>query len=149
MRCPIAARSLLLVELERRTVHAIALPGGLRPIREDVAEVAAAFGAMHLGAGHEEAAIARGADRLAQGLPERRPAGATFILGRGIEQRRAAARADEGARPLFVVERAGTGAFGAVLAQHLVLQRIELLFPLGVALLDGKGLGIGLRAHDG
>ena len=55
----------------------------------------------------------------------------------GIEQRLAAAGAVEGARALFVVQRAGEGPLGAVLAQHVMLQRIEFLLPLGVALLDG------------
>src|SRR5262245_3694225 len=116
MRSPTSARSLLLVELERRAVHAVALAGRLRSVGEDVAEMAAALGAVHLGAGHEEAAVARGADGVGQRLPERRPARAAFVLGRRIEQRLAASRAAERAGALLEVERAGAGALGAVLA---------------------------------
>src|SRR5262245_38927432 len=132
-----AAELLLLLELQRRAVHAIALAGGPGSVGEDVAEMAAALGAMHLGAGHEMAAVARRADGAVLGRPERWPARAAFVLGRGIEQRLAAAGAAEGAGALLVVQRAGERPLGAVIAQHVMLQRVELLLPLGVALLDG------------
>ena len=54
-----------------------------------------------------------------------------------FEQGLAAAGAAEGAGALLVVERAGEGPLGAVVAQHVMLQRVELLLPLGVALLHG------------
>ena len=60
----------------------------------------------------------------------------------GVEQRLAAAGAAEDARALLVVQRAAEGALGAVLAQHVMLQRIELLLPLGVAFLDGMGIDL-------
>ena len=60
---------------------------------------------------------------------------AALVLGRGIEQGLAAAAAAEDAGALLVVQRAGEGTLGAVVAQHMVLQRIELLLPLAVALL--------------
>ena len=41
-------------------------------------------------------------------------------------------RADEHAGALFLVERAGAGAFGAVLAQHVVLLRREAFLPFGI-----------------
>ena len=41
-----------LVELQRRAVHAIALACRPRSVRKDVAEMTAAFGAMHFGADH-------------------------------------------------------------------------------------------------
>src|ERR1700747_3650385 len=49
---------LLLLELQRARVHAVALPGGGGPIREDVSEVAATLGASNLGAGDEHAPVA-------------------------------------------------------------------------------------------
>src|SRR5437762_8678665 len=142
MRCP-TGPSFLLLEGERRAVHAVALAGRRRAVGKDVAEMAAALGAVHLGAAHEEAAVGRCAHGAGQRLPERGPARAAFELGAGIEQRRAAAGAAEGALALLLIERAGAGALGAVLAQHLVLLRIERLAPLLVAFLDGERLGLG------
>src|SRR5260370_34289038 len=80
MCCP-TGPSFLLLERERRTVHAVALAGRLGPVGKDVTEMAAAFGAVHLGAGREEAAVGRRADGAGQRLPERRPARAAFELG--------------------------------------------------------------------
>src|SRR5687768_3274908 len=135
------SRLLLLLELERCAVHAIALAGGLWPIGEDMAEMAAALGAMDLGAGHEMAGVGRGADRAGHWRPEGGPARAAFVLGARIEQGLAAAGAAEGASAFLVVERAGEGPLGAVVAQHVMLQRVELLLPLGIALLHGIGVG--------
>src|SRR6185369_4467037 len=125
---------LLLLELERRAVHAIALAGGLGAIREDMAEMAAALGAMDLGAGHEVAGVGRCVDRALHRCPEGRPARAAFVLGARFEQGLAAAGAAEGAGALFVVQRAGERPLGAMVAQHVMLQRVEFLLPLGVAL---------------
>src|SRR5438552_17013820 len=86
-------RLLLFLELERRAVHAVALAGRLRTVGEDVAQMAAALGAMHLGAAHEEALVGRGADCDLLGLPEAPPAAAAVVLGRRVEQRLAAAGA--------------------------------------------------------
>src|SRR5687768_16238133 len=41
-------------ELDGDAVHAVAQAGRPRPVLEDVAEMAAAAGAVHLGAAHEE-----------------------------------------------------------------------------------------------
>src|SRR4029453_11396075 len=58
-------------ELERGAVHAVAQPRGLRAIVEDVAQVAAAAPAVHLGARREEAAVRRGAHRVVERRVER------------------------------------------------------------------------------
>src|SRR4030095_8847287 len=108
------------VELQRRAVHAIALAGGLGPIGEDMAEMAAALGAMRLGSGHEMAGVGRGADRARHRRPEGGPARAAFVLVSRIEQGLATAGAVEGAGALLVVERAGEGSLGAVVAQHVM-----------------------------
>ena len=82
-------------ELHRHAVHAITLPGRTRPVREYVAEVTAAIGAMHLGAGHEQATVFGDADGALQRVPEARPPGAAFELRSRVEQSLLAARANE------------------------------------------------------
>ena len=67
-------------------------------------------------------------------------------LASEFEQLRAAAGAGENALALFVVQRRGAGALGAVLAQHLVLLGRQFLAPLGVGFLDGIMDG-GLAGH--
>src|SRR5262249_4763919 len=64
----------LRLEVERRRVHAVALPRRLRAVVEDVAEVAAAAAAEDLRAPHHEAAVvfvrnAFGRDRLGEARP--------------------------------------------------------------------------------
>src|SRR6185312_7342463 len=98
--------------------------------------MAAALGAGHLGAHHAVAGVARGVDRVVLGGPERGPTRPALVLGAGIEQRLAAAGAAKDAGALLVVQRAGEGPLGAVLAQHMMLQRIELLLPLRVGFFD-------------
>ena len=45
------------MKVERGSIHAIALTGGLRAVVKHVAEMAAAPAAMHFCAGHEQAAV--------------------------------------------------------------------------------------------
>src|SRR5215472_3414182 len=135
-REPVALRLFLLFlgpEIERAAVHAIAQPGRLGAVVEDVAEMPAAFLAMHLGAGHKEAAVDRGLDRPVHRLIKTRPAAAAVELAVALEQRGAAAGAVIGAGIVFLVERAGAGPLGAVLAQHLKLLRRQLPAPLVLA----------------
>src|SRR5947208_2786615 len=104
-----------------------------------MAQVTAAVRAMNLKPGHEKAAVLGGADGALQRVPETRPASAAFELCPCVEQRLLAARANERARALFSVERAGAGALGAVLAQHLELLRVQRLLPLVLGMLDLEG----------
>src|SRR2546421_4177672 len=122
-RLPPSSRRRLLFrdELERHAVHAITQTCRLRPVVEHVAEMAAAATAMHLGACHEQAAVAGGADGVLQRRVEAGPAGAAVELGGGGEERQIAAGAGIGAGAVLLVEGAGAGALGAVLAQHVVL----------------------------
>src|SRR5262249_22474197 len=114
----------------------VAEPGRRGAVREDMAEVAAAFGAMDLGPRHPVAAIARGADGLvADRLGEARPAGAAVELRVGLEERLAAGGADKGAAAFFLVQRARAARLGAVLAEHLVLLRRERSAPIVIGLL--------------
>src|SRR5689334_19187834 len=121
------------MEIERDAVHAIAQSGRRRPVLEDVAEMAAAVAAMHLGAHHEKAAVALGFHRAIERRGKARPAGAAVEFGGGVEQRPAAAGAMIDAGGVFLVERAGAGALGAMLAQHAILLRREALAPFVVA----------------
>src|SRR3954471_20404133 len=92
-------------EVHGDAVHAVAQPGRLRAVVEDVAEMPAATRAMDLGARHEERVVGRGLDRAVDWLVEARPTGAGVELGLGGEERLAAGRAGEGALALLVVER--------------------------------------------
>src|SRR5947208_3635043 len=69
------------VELEGAAVDAVAEPGRVRPVLEDVAQMAAAARAQHLGADHAVAHVALGLDGLvARRRVEARPARARLEL---------------------------------------------------------------------
>jgi hypothetical protein len=81
-------------ELQGSGIHAVAQAGGLRAVREDVAEMGVALAAEHFGAFHAKAAVGLLDDVLfGDGSPEAWPAGAGLKLGVGAEQRIAAADA--------------------------------------------------------
>src|SRR5580704_3406855 len=69
-------------EIHRHAVDAIAQVRGRRAVVEDVAEMAAAAAAIHLGALHAPAAVGGGVDRARLRVVEARPAGAAleFLL---------------------------------------------------------------------
>src|SRR5919108_791126 len=98
--------------------------------------MAPAVGAMHFHARHAVRAIRRGRNGAGQRPEEAGPARAALVLGARLEQRMAAGRAAVFAGALLVVERAGAGAFGAMLAQHAELLGREQAAPLGVGFLD-------------
>src|ERR1700712_4745475 len=100
-----------------------------RAVVEDVAEMAAAAIAMHLGAHHPVALVDGILDRAGHRIVEARPAGTALELLLRDEQRLRAAGADEGAVPLLEIERTASGRFGAVLAHHRVLFGREELAP--------------------
>src|SRR3954463_4346723 len=70
--------ALLRLKIQRHTVDAVALIGGRWAVVEDVAEMAAAAAAMHLGAGHAIAGVLRALPRAGDGIIEARPAGAAL-----------------------------------------------------------------------
>src|SRR5438270_559167 len=76
---------------EAEAVDAIAKAGRLRPVVEDVAEMAAAAAAVHLGAQHAVGAVLGLADIAFDGLIEARPSGAAFEFGFGGKQRQVTA----------------------------------------------------------
>src|SRR5215470_532726 len=134
---PGACRALALVELERGGVDAIALPGRLGPVVEDVPEVRIAPRAVHLGPAHEEARVLLGLDRLRRGrLEVRRPAGAGVELVIRAEERLTTADAVVCAAIVVVPVHAAECALRAVLACHLELVVGEMLAPLLVGLAD-------------
>src|ERR1700704_4753276 len=126
-------RGLAGLERERDAIHAIAQPGRLGPVLEDMPEMPAAASAMHLGAAHEKAAVGLGLNPVFEGRPEARPSRAAVEFGSGVEQRLAAGGAviDPGA--VLLVERARPGALGAVLAQDPVLLGVQRATPFLVA----------------
>src|SRR5207302_4539237 len=60
-------RGLAGLERERDAIHAVAQPGRLGPVLEDMPEMPAAASAMHLGAAHEKAAVGLGLDPFSRG----------------------------------------------------------------------------------
>src|SRR5439155_16229151 len=113
---------LIALEAQRRRVDAVALAGRLRPVVEDVTEVAAAGAAEDLRAPHEQAVVGAQLDgRRHRRLNEARPAGPGFELGGGVEERRSAGGATIGAVGLVEHVLPREGRLGGCTSQHLVL----------------------------
>ena len=100
-------------EIQRHAIDAVAQTGGRRTIVKDMALMAAAIGAVHFGAGHEQRLVLGRAQRAVDKGIKARPAGAAVELGLGGEQRLGAAGAEKGAGAMLVIERRGEGTFGA------------------------------------
>ena len=66
------------LELQRDAVDAIAQMGGRRSVFEDMAEMAVAPAAMHLGADHEMADVAACLHRPVDRIEKARPTGAAL-----------------------------------------------------------------------
>src|SRR5712672_3213173 len=73
------------MEDQRKSVHAVAQAGRLRPVVEDVTEMAAAAAAVNFGAQHPKGAVLGLADGVLERLIEARPAGAAFEFRLGGE----------------------------------------------------------------
>src|SRR5262245_64872656 len=99
---------------------------------------------MHLGARHEVAAIRRRGSGPFNWFEEARPARTALEFRTRLEQRQAASHARERTRPLLVEQRTRSGAFGTVLAEHVVLLGRQLLAPFRFRLCDFEGL---IRTH--
>ena len=128
-------------ELQRDAVDAVAQAGRRRPVLEDMAEMAAAAPAMHLGARHQQGVVGLGADGFRQRAIEARPAGPAVVFRLRCEQRQIAGCTGECALAFLVIERARARDLGAVQAQHLVLRLAEDRAPLAVALLNFEPAG--------
>src|SRR4051794_34286612 len=117
-------------ELQRRRVHAVPQARRSRPIREDVAEVRAAVGAVRLDPAHPERAVLVGLDAVVlDDVEEARPAGAGFELRPRVEQRRLADDAAVDTVVVLVPVHAAEGALRAALLGDRVLDRGELAKP--------------------
>src|SRR3954453_6948877 len=128
---------ILLLQIQRATVDAVAQARRVRAVLEHMPEMAAAVATAHLGTNHPVRAVGVHLDVLGEGrLEEARPARARFELGVGAEQSCAATGAVVHAIFLDIPILAGERALGALAAQHFVLLRRELLAPLGVRLLN-------------
>src|SRR5260370_1147356 len=124
------------MKYQRKAVHAVAQAGRLRPVVEDVAEMAAAAAAVNFGPQHPKSTVFGLADGVLERLIKTRPAGAALVFGLRGEQRQIAAGAGEDALAMLLEQRARTGALGAFLAQDFVLLRRQLRAPLRVGLFD-------------
>lgn len=136
-------------ELHRRSIHAVAQAGRLRPIIEDVPEMAKATCAMNFRAFHEKRPVRLGLDGIGERLIKAWPAGTALKFRIGREQRQIAAGADESALALLLVQRAASGAFRTMLAQDRVLVGVKALAPIHIgqiAKVDriGRGHSFGL-----
>src|SRR3984893_16371218 len=134
------------MEYQRKAVHAVAQAGRLRPIVENVTEMAAAAAAVDFGPQHPKGAVFGLADGVVERLIKTRPAGAALEFRLRGEQRQVAAGAGEDALAMLLEQRARPRALGALLAQDLILLRGELCAPLRVGLFDLEFLrGLGRR----
>src|SRR5512134_3179758 len=75
------------LEVQRHAVDAVAQAGGGWAVGEDVAEMAAAVGAMHLRTDHAVALVDRLFDRAFERHGEAWPPGAAFEFQLGLEER--------------------------------------------------------------
>src|SRR3954470_12599122 len=103
-------KNLLRQEFQRNPVVAPALVGRRGAVVEEVAMVAAAAGAVVLGARVNQEIVLLLLEGSRNRGEEARPAGAGVELHLGREHRQVAAAADEDARALLVVQRARAGA---------------------------------------
>src|ERR1700691_6047077 len=94
------------MKLQGKAVHAVAQAGRLRPIVENVTEMAAAAAAVNFGPQHPEGAVFGLAYGIFKRLPKTRPAGAAFIFRFRGEQRQIAAGTGEDALAMLLEQRA-------------------------------------------
>src|SRR4051812_41850597 len=144
--------TLFRLQLQRGRIDAVAQAGRAGAVLEDMAEMAVALRAQHLGADHAVGDVALLFDMAFEcWLGKARPAAAGIEFGIGFEQRLAAAGAGIGALALLMLVLAGERPLGRLLAQHRVLHRRQFLTPLGFALLDlgGRGSGVGHKISHG
>src|SRR5260370_40813737 len=85
------------MEYQGKAIHAVAQAGRLRPIVEDVTEMAAAAAAVNFGPQYPESPVFGLADGVVERLVKTRPAGAALEFRLRGEQRQGAARTSEDA----------------------------------------------------
>src|SRR6202158_4841618 len=135
------------MEYQRKAVHAVAQAGRLRPIVENVTEMAAAAAAVDFGPQHPKGAVFGLADGVVERLIKTRPAGAALEFRFRGEQRQVAAGTGEDALAMLLEQRARSRPLGALLAQDLILLRRQLRAPFRIGLFDLELLrGVGRRS---
>src|SRR5947209_15663550 len=145
---------LLRLELQRRRVDAVAQAARAGTVLEDVAEMAVAFRAEHLGADHAVADVALLVDMgLRRRRGKARPAASGIEFGVGFEQGLPAAGADIGALALLMLVFAGERPLRSLFPQHRILHRRQFAAPLRFGFFDFGGFGVGhvdfLCRHSG
>src|SRR5262249_5304897 len=138
---------LLRLEIHCHAVDAIAQMGWRRAVFKDMAEMAAAAAAVHLGADHAVTAGGRGLDCVGLGIIGARAAGAPPELGLGDEQLLSATGTIERAGALFIIQRAAARPLGAVLAHDVILLGAENFAPFRFGMADRILLGFRVGAH--
>lgn len=116
--------------MQRQAVVTPALPGWFRSIFEYMSLVAAAAGAMVLGAREQRFPVAFAAGASLYGLVKAGPAGTAVELGFGEAQWQVTGGADIGSLAFLVVQRATPGALGGFLEQYLVLRLGQKFLPV-------------------
>ena len=111
-----------------------------RPIRKNMAQMAAAAAAMHLGAYHAMAPIPAVLDGAFAGIVKTRPARAAIEFFARHEKTLSASRADKYAWPLFMIEGAASRCLRAMRAHHAILFRREKAPPFLIGVGDFKHL---------
>ncbi|GAL96413.1 hypothetical protein AA0312_2670 [Acetobacter tropicalis NRIC 0312] len=115
------------MKIKRQTVHAIAFTCWRWTVRKHMAEMALAFGTMYFRADHAVASIPGGFHSAFKRGEKGRPPAATFVFGIRLKKRRATSGTVVNPGPLLIIQRAGTGAFRAMLAQNTLLLRCQRL----------------------
>jgi hypothetical protein len=103
-----------------------------------MAQMTATLAAVDFDANHSEAAVRRGLDRALEWGEKARPPGSALELPLSFEKRLTTADTTEGARPMFIKERARPGRLGRVATQDGVLLRCQYAPPLLVRFLYGE-----------
>src|SRR5229473_4501410 len=135
------------MEYQRKAIHAVAQAGRLRPIVEDVTEMAAAAAAVNFGPQYPESPVFGLADGVLQRLVKTRPAGTALEFRFRGEQRQVAAGTGEDALAMLLEQRARSRPLGAFLARDLILLRRQLRAPFRIGLFDLELLrGVGRRS---
>src|SRR5437588_399455 len=126
----------VIMSFERHAVDAETLARRRRTIGEDMSQVAAAPLAVDFCPSHEETVIDGRSNGVLQRRPEARPAGSALELRVRRKERLSACGAHKGAGALFIIERTGSGALGAVVAQNVKLLGSERPPPFVFRLLN-------------
>lgn len=120
-------------ELQRGAVDAVAQAGGAGAVLKNVAKVASAACTLIFRA-IPAVFVIRDVEHVSffYRSPKARPSTAGFVFGFGMEKREIAGLADEDSLAFFLQQRAGAGAFGAILPQDVEFKVGQDFAPLGL-----------------